>query len=276
MNRPIARELSAMRALFAFALLAAVQISATATAATINITPVYVQSFAEGLVPLGALPNDGAATPVGGMLHYEFRLSVDELMAGEDFWTAIFDVNLGPGLEAVTTWMDPGTAQANEFYALSPSLATYDSNGAALGGVQQHWQYGNGDFGLDPDDLQSIIVEAAPSEAANRQYGELFRPGAGNPDALGSPTLIGAILVRRTELVASSVSVSPIGGSPWGTYTDNALGQGDLVAQPGTSFRGETAMLPVPEPSSVALCIAAAATLLVPLRRRRRRFNPAS
>ncbi len=259
-----------MRAILAFALVATAQVATTARAATISITPLYVQSFTEGLIPLGTLPNDGAATAVGGLLHYEFRMFVDELMAGEDFWVAIFNVNLGPGLEAVTSWMDPGTAQANDLYALSPSLATYDSNGDSLGGVKSHWQFGNGDFGLDTTDLKSIIVEAASDEAANRQYCELVRPAAGNPDALGSPTLIGAILVRRTERLASSISVTPIAGSPWGIYRDNEQGLGEPVAQPGgAAFSGESAMLAVPEPSTLALAAVGLLTLVFARRHRR-------
>jgi len=270
MYRLIARKLSSMRAVLAFALLANAQVDTTARAATINIAPVYVQSFNEGFAPLGTLPHSGAATPVGGLLHYEFRMSVQDLMAGEDFWTAIFNVNLGPGLEAVTSWMDPGTAQANELYAMSPSLATYDSNGPGIGGVKSHWQFGNGDFGSNPDDLKSVIVEAAPDEAANRQYGELVRPAAGNPDALGSPTLIGALLVRRTELVASSISVSPIAGSPWGIYQNNAQGLGFPVAPSGgASFSGESVMLAVPEPGTLALAAAALIAMVFTGRRRR-------
>ncbi len=265
----VARKVFAMRPLFLVSLALAAQVAACARAATITIAPAYVQSFTDGFAPLGALPDGGAATPVGGMLHYEFRMTVDELMAGEDFWTAIFNINLGPGLEAVTSWMDPGTAQANELYALSPSLATYDSNGASLGGVKSHWQFGNGDFGLDPTDLKSIIVEAASDEAANRQYGELVRPALGNTDALGSPTLIGAILVRRTQLVPTSISVSPIEGSSWGIYQDNSLGLGLPVGVPGgDSFSGESAMLAVPEPSATALAATALVALMCARRRR--------
>jgi hypothetical protein len=58
-------------------------------------------------------------------------------------------------------WMDPGTAQANGYYPASPSLAEYDSNGASPGGVEMHWQNGNGDFGPNSDDLQAIIVETS-------------------------------------------------------------------------------------------------------------------
>lgn len=245
-----------------------------AKAASISIAPVYVQSFTEGFVSLGKLPDGGASTPAGGLLQYEFRMSLDGLQADEDFWTAIFNVNLGPGLEPVTGWMDPGTAQANGIYPDgTPSLATYDSNGQAVGGVKQHWQYGNGDFGINPDDLQSIIVEVAPDEAANRQYGEALRPAAGSPDALGSPTLIGTILVRRTETVPSTVGVSPIAGSAWGTYQGNALGSGLPVAErtPG-SFSGGTVVLEVPEPGSCVLATLACLISMLSSSRARKRM----
>ncbi len=207
--RRLTRSAAPLAMLAACACLAAGGAS-PAGAASISIAPRYVQSYDSSLTPLGALANDGAATPVGSLLHYEFRMTVDDLEADEDFWIAIFNVEIGPGLEVVVGWMDPGTAQANGLYDPLPSLANYDSNGAGIGGIQSHWQFGNADFGLDPDDLQVIIVEASGLEAANRQYGEALRPGAGSPDGLGSPTLIGSILVRRTEMVPSLVSVMPI------------------------------------------------------------------
>jgi hypothetical protein len=270
MNRQLTLGSSAMRALLVLTIAAIAQSGALARAATISITPDYVQSFAEGLVPLGALPNDGAATPVGGMLHYEFRMSVNDLMAGEDFWVAIFNIELGPGLEFVTGWMDPGTAQANELYAQSPSLATYDSNGAVLGGIEPHWEYGNADFGLDPDDLQTIIVETSSQEATNRQYGEVLRPTAGSPDALGSPTLVGAILVRRLEMIPSFLSLSPIDGDAWGIYEGNTLGDGLPTSLPPGTFGTSPLILEVPEPTMLSLGLTASAALLLYRRRTRR------
>ena len=116
-------------------------------------------------------------------MQFEVRLTFTGAAADEDFWTAAFNVNLGPGLSNSSGWMDPGTAQANGYYPASPSLMQYDSNGATPGGVQLHWQNGNGDFGMNPDDLQAIIVEAASAEAANRKYGEVGRPGQVRPMA---------------------------------------------------------------------------------------------
>jgi hypothetical protein len=243
-----------------FAVVALLAASVAAQGATITITPSYVQSFDAALVPLGALPGDGAATPVGGFLQYEFRMTVDDLAPDEDFWTAILNVQLGPGLQAASEWLDPGTAQLNGYYPQSPSLATYDGNGAAIGGSQFHWQYGNDDFGPDSNDLQSIIIEAAPQEAANRQYGELVRPLEGDPDGLGWPTLLGAILVQRTDRLSSTVTVTPIDGSSWGIYTGNAQGDGAPTAQiDSQSFSGGTAMLAVPEPGTLGLALVAAA-----------------
>ncbi len=232
-----------------------------AQAASIAIVPSYVQSFDSALAPLGALPNNGAATPVGGYLQIEFRMTLAGAAADEDFWTAIFNVTPGPGLGNASGWMDPATAQGNGYYAVAPSLAQFDSNGAALGGVQSHWQFGNADFGINPNDLQSIIVEAAAVEAANRQYGESARPAAGDIDALGWPTLIGTLVVQRTALVPTDIAVSPIAGSPWGMYVGNAAGAGTPIAQPGTSFTGGTIQVGVPEPSTSLLALIAIAPL---------------
>ena len=158
--------------------------------------------------------------------------------------------------------MDPGTAKANGYYPASPSLMEFDSNGASPGGVQLHWQNGNGDFGMNPNDLQSIIVEAGSAEAANRQYGEVGRPGAGSPDGLGDPTLIGTFIVQRTAVEDSSISISPIAGSPWGSYIGNANGLGTPTSQPASSFTGGTVSVGVPEPATWGLAIMAVASLL--------------
>lgn len=247
-----------MRYLATFLLLA---IPLSARAASISITPVYVQSFDSALLPLGELPNDGAATPAGGYLQFEFRMQLIDTGPGEDFWTAIFNVNLGAGLENSSGWLDPGIAQANGYYPAAPSLSQFDSNGPVMGGIQAHWQFGNDDFGLEADDLQSIIVEASESESANRQYGEAIRPAAGAPDGLGSSTLIGAVLVRRAAFVPTQISVSPIAGSAWGLYVDNAEGSGDSVVQPGNSFAASTLVIGVPEPGTWALAWMAAVAL---------------
>lgn len=242
-----------------------------AKAATLSITPSYVQSFDAAQVALGKLASDGAATPLDGYLQYEFRLSVDGLAAGEDFWTAIFNIQLGPGLENASGWLDPGVAQANGYYAPGTSLSMYDSNGATPGGVQAHWQFGNADFGLDANDLQSIIVEASPAEAANRQYGEAIRPAAGADDGLDYPTLLGTILVRRTELTASSIAIVPIQGSAWGIYAGNESADGLATSQAPTSFSAASVELAVPEPASLSLAVGALLAVLCLLGRSPRR-----
>jgi len=242
----------------------------TARGATISITPGYVQSFDAALNPIGTLASGGATTPLGGYLQYEFRLTLNDAAPGEDFWTAIFDVQLAPGLEIASGWLDPGVAQANGYYPPAPSLAMYDSNGATPGGIEAHWQFGNADFGLNSNDLKSIIVEVSPQEAANRQYGEAARPGQGAADDLGFPTLLGTIVVRRTEMISSSMAVAPIEGSAWGTYTNNELGAGDFTPQAATTFSTSTVQLAVPEPATFGLALVAllAAVYLPRLRAR--------
>jgi len=112
----------------------------TAQAATISIAPSYVQSFDAAQNPLGNLENDGATTPLGGYLQYEFRLTLDNPAADEDFWIAVFDIRLAPGLENASGWLDPGVAQANGYYPDAPSLAMYDSNFTAqLADLQQSY-----------------------------------------------------------------------------------------------------------------------------------------
>lgn len=231
--------------------------------AMLTIRPEYVQSFDSSLAPLGVLPDNGAGTPVGGYLQFAFRIELDGAAANEDFWIAAFNVGLGPGLQNFSGWLDPGLAQANGYYPAGLALAQYDSNGATAGGINSHWDYSNADFGLDPNDLKSIIVETSPAQAWNRQYGEPTRPGAGFADDLGSPTLIGAVLVQRVDLVPTFVDVTPIAGSPWGTYVDNASGDGTATSQSGDSFHSESVGVGVPEPSAMLLASLGGALVLL-------------
>ncbi len=239
------------------AFLVAITFATATQAATLQIDPHYVQSFSSTLAPLGALPDNGASTPAGGFLQIEFRMTLADAAVDEDFWTALFNVELGAGLANSSGWMDPGTAQANGFYPLAPNLNQFDSNGPSIGGAQMHWQFSNADFGIDTNDLKSIIVEASPGEAKNRQYGEPSRPGAGAADALGYPTLIGSLVVERTGLSPTTIEVTPISGNPWGTYTNNAEGAGDFTDHLPNSFTGGTLIVGVPEPSAVTLGVTA-------------------
>jgi len=238
-----------------------ISISTALHASTIALTPIYVQSFDSSFAPLGNLANNGAATPQGGYMQFEVRMTLSDAAPDEDFWTAAFNVNLRSGLANSSGWMDPGTAQANGYYPASPSLAQYDSNGAATGGVEMHWQNGNGDFGPNSNDLQAIIVEASSTEAANRQYGELTRPAAGFADGLGDPTLIGTVIVQRTLDVPTSISITPIAGMPWGSYVSNSTGDGTPTSHSALSFTGGTVSIPVPEPSTLILAAFGLASL---------------
>lgn len=222
---------------------------------TITLTPSYVQSFDSVFAPLGALSDNGASTPPDGYLQFEVRITLTGTAADEDFWTAAFNVNLSPGLANFSGWLDPGTAQANGYYPASPSLAQYDSNSANPGGILSHWQFGNGDFGFNANDLQTIIVEASSSEAANRQYGELDRPAAGSSDGLGVPTLIGSFIVQKTTDLPAMIGITPILGMPWGTYLGNATGTGTPTSHSAASFTGGTLLIAVPEPTSQLLAL---------------------
>jgi hypothetical protein len=112
-------------------------------AAMLTISPQYVQSFDALLAPLGTLPSDGAGTPAGGYLQFEFRISLGGAAVGEDFWIAAFDINLGPGLQNSSGWLDSGIAQANGYYPAGLALAQYDANGSAVGGITSYWDFGN-------------------------------------------------------------------------------------------------------------------------------------
>jgi hypothetical protein len=120
----------------------------------------------------------------------------------------------------------------------------------------------NGDFGQNSNDLKAIVITMFPAEAANRQYGEAIRPGAGYADQLGSPTLLGSILVRYdgsgTQQITLATPLSGPDGQWWSTIPNNANGTGLLVAQPSELFSGASLSLPltpVPEPATLGMSL---------------------
>ena len=194
---------------------------------------VHVDSFTDASLAtsLGPDPLLPSANPTR-VHQFDVLGSLSSLGATEDFWLAAFDVLAGSGLTPVS---GPG-GQLWE-----PVGGTYDSGS----GIENHWQNDNDDFGSDPNDLLTILVEAASGEADNRQYGETPRPKAGDPDALGHPTKLGSVYVQYDGSSTSlDLNPTPALGSPWGTYTANGSGTGTPTGQPGSAFTGDTVSLP--------------------------------
>jgi len=241
------------------------------SAATIVLTATQSQVFdGATFAPLG----NPANVQAGQFVEIDVSMTLNGAAADQDFWTAIFNVNVSPKAGSQSTgftpvdlgagfWNAPGTAAQNGLYVwrtpnpppATASYATYDNNGATPGGVVNHWQNGNADVGSNVNDLQVIAVEATAAEANNRQYGETPRPKAGFGDQLGSPTLIGSVLFQAVANGTYDVTVTPIAGAPWGIYSGNTTGAGTTSAQQAAGFSGvaATVTVGVPEPASLAL-----------------------
>jgi hypothetical protein len=252
--------------LTALSIVGFISASLTAPAANLQFEPVYVQAYDASLNPLGT----PTSVSVGSYVEFNFGISILDAAPGEDFWRADLSIQPQPELTAVDLfgvgkWMSPATAEAKGLYAAigypSPapalqSYAQYDSNGAAAGGIENHWQIANSDPG---NDLVAIDVEAAAAEAANRQYGEMTRPGGGYADQLGSPTLIGTVLFQAISPGFGVGHVSPATPFPsavswFGTYEDNESGAGTATNQPPDAYTSTSfGIRVVPEPNSVIL-----------------------
>lgn len=240
----------------------AVSASQAGAAALLTMDLQYVGSFDNDVNfnPIAPVVFDGSQPYNAANVHqFDVRFGLNGQDLTEDFWTVAFNLHLGPGLTA----LDFGGGKWN------PSSGSFDSNGALAGGVQNHWQAGNGDLGFDSNDLLAINIEAAKTEANNRQYGEAVRPKTGTPDLLGSPTLLGTIFVTYNGTQNSQIVLDFITGDPWGTYINNSTGTGATSSRSATTAIGDgfqfTGINPVPEPSTLA---ALGLTGLTILRRR--------
>jgi len=271
------------------ALAALLAAASVASAANLQLSSNLAQNFDSTLATKGS----GAAGIQPGTYELvDIRASLSNLAAGENFWTALFNVTVVPkngapanGLTATDLgtgmWLSPAAASSNGLYdwrtPASPapalqSYAQYDSNGASLGGTVAHWQNGNADLGSSVNDLNVIGVEATAAEANNRRYGEASRPSAGYGDQLGGPTLLGSVLFQGVTAGSYDIVLTPIAGSPWGIYTGNAAGAGTTSAQPAASMSFVAATITVvPEPASmVMLAMGGIALVGAGLRRRAR------
>ena len=249
--------------------------------------PVYSQAYNSTLSPIGTPAN----VAIGDYVQFDFRLDFRFAAAGEDFWRAVFNIQPRPELTPVDLfgvgkWMTPATAESKGLYSAtgfsSPppalqSFAQYDSNGPAAGGIESHWQISNSDPG---NDLLAITVQAASTEAANRQYGELARPTAGYADQLGSPSLLGTVLFQATALGFGVGHISPATPFPstiswFGTYENNQSSTGVPTDQPPNSYTSTTfGVKVVPEPTSLALMILASPWLIPLIWRRAVQLQP--
>ena len=215
-----------------------VGLAASAQAQSVNLKLEHVATFDSGF---GAIALDdlvAGPTDPTNLQQIDVSFTAEGLGEGEDIWLVGFDVNLGSGLADALGWI----AASGDF----------DHDNVPITPKQTHYQNGNGDFGTDTADLKVLLAETTADEAANRQYGEAVRPGAGEADALGAPySLIGSVIVTwdgsQTEL-----SVSPTGGetgSPWGIYNVNR----EPTAQPYQALAGDTLAFGIPEPASLLL-----------------------
>jgi PEP-CTERM motif len=248
-------------------------------AASLSMSLVHSRTFDASMNPLAS----GSPIQAGDIMLIDVRMQLLGAAVNEDFGNTSFSIGLSSGLSAVDLgggkWMSPAAAESSGVYtdypASAPSLQSYgqfDSNGSLPSGIQSHWLT-NTDGGKDSNDLQAIIVAMFPSEAANRQYGEAVRPGAGYADQLGSPTLLGRFLVQYDGSGTQQITLAPPlpFGQWWSTIPNNANGTGQLVAQPSDNYFGATLSLPitpVPEPATLGMGIVGIA-LLVASRRAR-------
>lgn len=198
----------------------------------IDIDLVHVNSFTDTSLSTALGPDPLLPSANSSRVHqFDVVGSLSSLGSDEDFWLATFDVLAGSGLTPVA---GPG-GQLWE-----PASGSYASGS----GTKNHWQNDNDDFGSNPNDLLTIMVEAASGEANNRQYGELPRPKAGGADTLGHPTRLGSVFVQYNGN-STTLGLNPATtGSPWGTYTGNGNGTGAFTGHPHSAFKGDTVSLP--------------------------------
>lgn len=229
-----------------FSGLAALGLATAANAAVLTVNPVVVGEYDAAFNFITATPNLNVNHPAGHFYQVQFQFQISGLAAGEDF--ANMGINITNTGGAALVAQDFGSGK----YA--PIGGSYDSNGAAPGGVVSHWQTFNGDPG---NDLVAILVAASAGEAGNRQYGESPRPAAGNADLLGFPTNFGEVFYQWDGQTQAQVVVTKGTGTYLQIFSGNGTGGGgqlvDMNDPAQVTFVSNPLQFLVPEPSSLAL-----------------------
>lgn len=234
--------------------------SISAPAASIHLELEYVGStfdFVEFTTPLNK--NCPMVSPT---MFHNFRvfMTVSDMLPNEDFWTVLFNIDLGPGFTP---------ADFGGFSQWTPNNPTYDPTADNIPPPPAPIYSDNGDSGASDHDLQRMFVQVASATLAQSQPGE---PGqspqldTGFGDSPGAPLLLGDFYVHFDPSHAfffTEIGISPEGALPWGLYVD-----GVETAQGADSFSANTFFIFCPEPSSGLLAMLAVVGLVGLCRRK--------
>lgn len=242
-------------ALMAAGLLAVGAVSAQAASIQLDLqyagTTSNFSDFSDSLKPAPELSD--AVDPLLDYHKFEVYMTVSDTLPEENFWTALFNIDLGPG-------MVPG--DFGGFSQWTPNNPDYDPNSPAVPPPAAPIYSDSTDSGASDHDLQRMFIQVASATLAASQPGE-----PGQDAQLGPvPLLLGDFYVQWDQSIAAatSVSISPEGQLPWGLYID-----GTETAQGSDSFSGNRLDFVFPEPASITLAGLAMIGLLGMFRRRK-------
>lgn len=219
--------------------------AAHAPAASITLTWKYLESFDSEFNSLGRpfkLPCPKCS--VGDFQRFGVYMQLDDMLPNEDFWSVLFDIEMGPNLMP---------ADFGGFTQWVPNNPEYDPNVFNVPPPAQPIYSDNGDTGASDHDLQRMFVQVASSTLAQSQPGE---PGqspqldTGFGDDPGAPLLLGEFYLQVVDLSVQwlgSISITPHGEVPWGTYVEGVIIEQVLEEAP---FYGQHTSWVCPEPAS--------------------------